>query len=381
MQETFKDYNIILINLDGLRQDRLEICKNLKKISESSIYYPNMISVSPYTLAAHHSIITGLHPSEHGVDAYYNMFKFKKDVKTIPEILKDEGFFTACHIASKSLMTDKGFEKFDIFDEYEIDYKAKHKEIIQELSQKKKFFLFLQYSKLHTHLVKEVLKKYDETNENEYFRNVEENRVRFDSHLDECDDVVNDLLNLLKEFRLHEKTILIFTADHGTSCGEKKGEKSYGTFLYDYTLKVFCIIHIPNFKVQTINNQCSSLDIFPTIMKLADVSDSKYSMNFPGKNLLNITDMIENKNRLIYAETGGLNGPWPSPKKHNVFCIRSNDSKLIYNDTPQTWEFYNLKDDPFELKNIYDENLDNVKKFKEQLLHYMKILNKDTKIS
>ena len=46
------------------------------------------------------------------------------------------------------------------------------------------------------------------------------------------------------------------------------------------------------------------------------------------------------KNREVFVETGGLYGPWPSPHKHNVFCIKFDNGKLIYNDTPQTWEFY-----------------------------------------
>ena len=74
----FSDYNIILVNLDGLRQDKVEFCDNLNSLKEKSIYFPNMITVSPYTLTAHHSIITGLYPSQHGVDSYHHMFRFKK---------------------------------------------------------------------------------------------------------------------------------------------------------------------------------------------------------------------------------------------------------------------------------------------------------------
>ena len=365
------DYNIILVNLDGLRQDRVDVCKNLKEISENGIYFPNMISVAPYTLAAHHSIITGLYPSEHGIDAYHNMFKFKNEVTTIPEVLKNNGFFTACNISSKSLMTEKGFEKFQIFDEYQIDYKSEHKKLLSELSNKKKFFLFLHYDKLHTHLVNDVLKKYNETNEDKYFNNVDKNKNRFDSHLEECDLVVKELLDSLKELKLDKKTILIFTSDHGTSCGEKIGEKSYGTFLYDYTLKVFCIIYIPNEDGKIVKNLCDSLDIFPTIMELANLSDKKYCEKLSGKNLLTITENPNNKDRIVFSETGGLNGPWPSPKKHNVFCIRSKEKKLIYNDTPQTWEFYDLKNDPNEINNIYDENLEEICVFKEKLIIHL----------
>jgi arylsulfatase A-like enzyme len=381
MQGKFDDYNIILVNLDGLRQDRLDICKNFKEICKNSLYFPNMISVAPYTLAAHHSIITGLYPSEHGVDAYHNMFKFKNKVTTISEVLKKEGFFTACNISSKSLMTEKGFEKFQIFDEYKINYKSEHKKLLSELSNKKKFFLFLHYDKLHTHLVKDVLKKYNETNEDEYYNNINKNKEKYDSHLEECDLVVKELLDSLKELKLDKKTILIFTSDHGTSCGEKIGEKSYGTFLYDYTLKVFCIIHIPNENGKIIKNLCSSLDLFPTIAELANVPIQNESIRIQGKNLLSFVNDTDNNDRVVFSETGGLKGPWPSPEKHNVFCIRNKEKKLIYNDTPQTWEFYDLKNDPNELNNIYDENLEEIIILKNQLLDHIKILNKDTKLT
>ena len=51
-----------------------------------------MISASPYTLTAHHSIITGLYASQHGIDSYHHMLRFKKNVITLPELLKNEGY-------------------------------------------------------------------------------------------------------------------------------------------------------------------------------------------------------------------------------------------------------------------------------------------------
>ena len=89
----------------------------------------------------------------------------------------------------------------------------------------------------------------------------------------------------------------------------------------------------------------------------------------------------EVEEREIFVETGGLYGPWPSPKKHNVFCVRSQRKKLIYNDTPETWEFYNLDDDPKEIDNIYDENLSDVKNLKERLLYYLNENEINTKLT
>lgn len=375
------DYNIILVNLDGLRQDKVESCTNLNSLKEKGVYFNNMISVSPYTLTAHHSIISGLYPSQHGIDSYHHMFRFKKDVDTLPELLKNEGYFTRCDCHLESLMTRKGFDEYNNFDEYTVDYKARHKQIINELSKHKKFFLFLQYSKLHTHLIFDVLSMKDKLTDDEYHQNITINENKFQSHMAECDDVVDNLITTLDELKLLDKTIIIFTSDHGTSFGEKVGERSYGTFVYDYTIKVFCLMCIPNHPSKIITSQCNSIDIFHTIVEIAGISLDKPYENILGKSLFRLSDGTENNDRESFVETGGLDGPWPSPKKHNVFCVRRNGKKLIYNDTPMTWEFYDLIKDPKETENLYDESSEEVSRFKNRLLHYFDILKIKTKLN
>ena len=376
----YPDYNIILVNLDGLRQDKVELCPNLSSIKKRGIYFSNMISASPYTLTAHHSIITGLYPSQHGIDSYYHMFRFKKGVATLPELLKNEGYFTRCDCHLESLMTKKGFDEHNNFDENTVDYNTRHKQVIKELSKHKKFFLFLQCSKLHTHLVSEVLSVKDKISDDEYHQNVSINENKFESHLKEFDSVVGNLITTLDKLQLSDKTIIIFTADHGTSFGEKLGERSYGTFVYDYTTRVFCLLCIPNNSSKIIHNQCNSIDIFPTIMEIAGISLDETCNNILGKSLFRLSDGTENNDRESFVETGGLDGPWPSPKKHNVFCIRHNGKKLIYNDTPTTWEFYDLVKDPKETQNIYDESLEEVSRMQNRLLHYFDVLEIKTKL-
>ena len=100
-----KDFNIIVINLDGLRRDKLSLCPILKALSEQSYYFSQMNTVTPYTFASLHAIFSGLYPSSNGVNAYYNMFKFKKNsLTTIPQFLKKLGYYTCCDINSKSVM-------------------------------------------------------------------------------------------------------------------------------------------------------------------------------------------------------------------------------------------------------------------------------------
>jgi len=368
-----ENYNIILINIDGFRKDKIDFCKNLKEIQNDSLYFSNMNTVAPYTFASLHSVFSGLYPSKHGVNGYYNIFKFKKDqITTFPEILQQNGYFTSYDIIDDSVIPSQGFDEKNIFDEKTVNFKTRHSKIIKELVSKKKFFLFLHYTETHKYLVDAVIQKYkQESNDDEYFHNFKENDERFNSYMPYCDDYLKTIIETLKQEKIYEKTILILFADHGTSLGEKRGEKFYGVFCYDYTINVFCMIKIPNTKKQFIDNQCRTIDIFPTILELANIPYDN-SSELDGKTLFSFLDNSTTDERDVFVETGGLYGPWPSPEKHNVFCVKSKGKKLIFNETPNAWEFYNLNSDPCELANIYDENSEDVKNLKKLLIDHMK---------
>ena len=377
-----KNFNIILVNLDGLRQDRVNLIPSLNKLKQKSYYFPEMKTVAPYTFASLHSIFSGMYPSRHGVNGYYNIFQFKDNITTITQLLKKAGYHTACDLIDESVVPKNGFDEINIFDEKTVNFSNRHEEIIKKLSQKQKFFLFLHYTEIHKHLVDAVIKKYDqESNDDDYFLSQDENNDRLNSYLPYCDNYVSTLLRVLEETNIADKTILIFFSDHGTSIGEKKGEKFYGVYVYDYTLKVFCMINVPKIIPKIIPYQCRTIDIFPTIREIISQNMDDSSTNIQGESLFSLIDNSNLEDREVFVETGGLYGPWPSPTKHNVFCVRHNNKKLIYNDVPVTWEFYDLKNDPNELNNIYSENSEEIAFFKQRLIHYLHENEINTKLN
>lgn len=378
----FKKFNIILINIDGFRRDKLDLCPSLKNLKENSYFFSNMCTVAPYTFASLHSVFSGTYPSTHGVNAYYNSLNFKKNkIKTLSELLKNAGYYTSCDVISKLVIPNIAFDDWNIFDEETIDFNSRHKSFIEKLSKKEKFFLFLHYTDTHRHLVREIVSKYkQESNDDDFFSSQLENNARFDSLIPSCDEYISTLIQTLKDTGIYEKTILIIFSDHGTSLGEKHGEKFYGVYVYDYTVNVFCILKIPNQQSKIIENQCRTIDIFSTIAEMVDMPLENEFNQVQGKSLLSLIENPE-EHRDVFVETGGLYGPWPSPRKHNVFCIKSNYKKLIYNDIPQTWEFYDLKNDPFEKINIYNECSDEIKSMKKKLLSHFIKNNIVTKLS
>lgn len=379
--EKTSDYNIIMINLDGLRRDKVHFCDSLKSLIEESYFFSEMNTVAPYTFASIHAIMSGMYPSSNGVDGYYNMFKFKNNsVTTIAEVLQKSNYFTSCDINSEAIIPKKGFDEYEVYDEKIIDFTARHIEIIKKLS-KRKFFLFLQNTETHNNLVREIIKNDKEnSSDDNYFNLKENNDLRYNSHLPKTDSYVKAIVKILKDLDIYENTILIIFSDHGTSIGEKIGEKFYGVYLYDYTLNVFSIIRLPNHSPKIIDKQCRTIDLFPTILELANVPKTEFSEK-QGESLIPLISDNVSFDREVFAETGGLYGPWPSPEKHNVFCIKYNQKKLIYNNTPKTWEFYDLRNDPNEINNIYDEHSEIISKFKKRLIIYLEKNNISTNIS
>ena len=365
--------NIILITLDGFRKDKIGLCPSLKSIKENSYYFSEMNTNVPYTFAAHHLIFSGMYPSRNGVNGYYKIFNFKKDeITTLAQLLKENNYYTVSETLDESVLPRQGFDEYNLFDEKTVNLKKRHVELIKRLSKKKKFFAFLHFTDTHLHYVREIVQKYEKSeNDDEYYKLKKENNEKYEACTPLADDYIAEIKNVLDENGLSENTLLIIISDHGTSLGEKHGEKFYGTFVYENTINIFCIMHIPGKSPRIITKQCSTIDLYSTIAELAEAKIEKKS-EIQGESLLHLIENPSAENRAVFVETGGLYGPWPSPEKHNIFCVKMDGKKLIYNDTPQSWEFYDLKNDPDELHNKYDENSKQINDLKKKLISHFK---------
>ncbi|MCH8003688.1 MAG: sulfatase-like hydrolase/transferase [Nanoarchaeota archaeon] len=368
-----KKFNVIFIVLDGLRKDRIHLCPFLMNILRKGYFFSNMITVVPYTLGSFHSIITGLHPSKHGVDSYFNMYKFKKNLcKTFTQYLHEEGFYAEGNLVDDADIPSQGFDALRAHDEYKDNMVKLHKNIITKANNKQ-FFLFLQYGYLHTECAINVGKKFTDSDER-YFNNLEQNKKNYNSWLKKMDLYVKEIYEHIEKLGMLKNTIVVFFSDHGTSNGEKIGEKMYGTFTYDYTLRVFCSFLVPHTKGKEIPFQTRTIDIMPTILDILKIDADESYEHIQGKSLIPFIEGKERGDRIAFSETGGLNGPWPSHYEHNVFCVRLKKLKLIYNKTPNTWEMYDLENDPDEKNNIFDNNRNRelTTKLQKMLLDHIK---------
>jgi len=365
--------NIIMILVDGVRLDRARKFPNFQGFFDKGTLFSNMITYAPYTIASMYSIFTGTYGSQNGVNNYYGALSYKKEeFKTITEYLKEMDFFTFGDSLNKIVLPEYGFDRLVIQDE---DYNCleKHNIFLDQAKQcterDKNFFLFLHYRCVHDNLVNEVFKKFTDDDKN-YFGNENKNLERYDSFIKMVDDYLGEIYKKIEKLGLFENSIVILFSDHGASVGEKIGERIYGNFCYDYTLKMFSLFIFPDlFPIKESKNLTRGIDIMPTILEICGI---KNKCEIKGKSLIPIIEDKEKMSRIAFSETGGLAGPYPSPKYPNVKSIRTQNWKLIYNVTPGTKELYHLAKDPLEINNLFGQKLVAEKKLLHLLNNEMK---------
>ena len=366
--------NIILVLLDGSRWDRTNISSDFLDLQKKGTFVNNVTTTAPYTFSSVNTIFTGKYGKENGVNAYYKMFRLKDSINFLPELLQKNGYFTTCNLISKKVISSRGFNIYSSHNEYEDDLILKHPNLIKEYFEKSKnkpLFTFLQFSAIHTATVSEVLKKYEWNDENFYTRK-KENLEIYDLAFKKASIYAKKIFQTIEDLGKSNETIIIFFSDHGTGIGERFGERNYGVFTYEETIRTFYLFLGDLIsKNKKSDSLLRTIDILPTILDLCKI---KIPLDLTGESfssyLLNSNEKLSDTS-FTFSETGGLQGPFPSPMEPNVFCIKSSTHKLIYFRSVNKWELFDLKNDPNEINNIYDTGLKLEEKLKENLLSWI----------
>ncbi len=356
-----KDLNIVIILVDGARSDHLEKFKNFDYVVDQGTLFPNEITYAPYTFATTHAFVTGMYGTENGMDSYYGVKNFKADeCKTLQEYLQDAGYHTVGDLLSHFDFPKKGFDDYRVFDEQKDDLLKRHIALVKEMSKisknGKKFYLFLHYASIHTEWVRNVAKKFDDFSE-EYFGNKEKFVKLYNKYFSTAADYLKTVFDELKASNLLDNTLVIVFSDHGASNADRVGEKVYGSYCYDYTIKTFVsFIKKDLFPAKKIEKQVRCIDVMPTILDLLEIIPDKKFKPMQGKSLLPTIEGMEKDEWPAFSETAPLGGPFPSPLKPNVHAVRFKGWKLVFNAEPKTFELYDLKNDPKEMENLDSKN-------------------------
>ena len=354
--------NIIVLMIDGGRLDRAKNSSFFNKIRSKSVFFSNSITYGPHTIAAMHAFFAGCYGIRTGTDSYWSTYKFKKNkFKTLTEYLKENDYYTCADIVSEIVIPKQGFDEFLIHDEKKDNLSDRHIRLLEAMKEKNavghNFFLFLQYSNIHSKISEEVLKVFNNFSK-KYFENRELNEERYDNQFKKAENYLMNILEKITLLDLNKNSLILIMSDHGISVGEKVGERAYGAFCYDYTLRTFAYFLIPDFTPLEIAQQVRTIDFMPSILELLHLPLDKNYSELDGESLLPLIKGHKVPEKIAYSETGNPLEEKKPPKTPNTKSVRTSKWKLIVNEYNSSKELYDLENDPDENTNLIDTNLE-----------------------
>jgi arylsulfatase A-like enzyme/Tfp pilus assembly protein PilF len=363
---------VVLVTVDTLRADRLSSygyggakTTNIASFAGEGVLFENAYVQTPITLPSHASILTGTYPMFHKVQDVVG--KLGNGMPTLATLLKQSGYATGAFVGATVLSSIWGLNRgFDVYDDRfeiregmrQIDLDRVERKADDVLSPalawlgqngSQPFFLWLHFYDPHDPYAAPA--PYSE-----------EFRARpYDGEVAYVDAVFGKLIRELKSRNLYEKSLVVFTADHGESLGEHE-EIHHGYFLYEASLRVPLVFKLPDGRFQgaRLANRVRSVDIAPTILQVLNLQPPA---SIQGESLLGMMAGKRGSVDLpVYAETH-------YPKIHfnwsPLFTLLSGPYKYI--EAPDR-ELYDLAGDRGETNNLAGSNSAVAGRLRTQLL-------------
>ena len=271
---------LLLVTVDTLRADHLGCAGRtgaatpvMDRLAREGARFTAASTVTPLTLPAHASIMTGRYPAATGV-RNNGMFVLTEREVTLAEALKARGWDTAAAIGSFVLSAPFGLSQgFDVYDEAfdmrragpvadERRARTVNDALLRRLGTPSGRPLFLWVHYFDPHAKYEPPPPFD---------------ARFaaspyDGEIASVDEALGDLIRRLGELAPGRPLSILLTGDHGEGLGEH-GEVTHGLFLYESTIAVPLIVRSPG-RVPAgvvVGEPVSVVDLFDTALDLASV--------------------------------------------------------------------------------------------------------------
>lgn len=352
--------NVVVITVDTLRPDHLGCygdkqikTPNIDALAADGIRFERAYTSVPVTLPSHTVIFTGTYPPFSGIHDFAGN-KLGPKQPTLATVLHDQGYATGAVVASAVLDSRFGLNRgFDFYYDH-FDFNRLQESNIEEMERPgnvvadvaldwlqknyhNKFFLWTHFYDPHYPY------RPPAPFGTEYAGHPYDGEIAF------ADQQVGRIIEFLKAKNLYQSTLIVLSGDHGESLGEH-GEKTHGFFIYNATLHVPLIVHLPAgilAKTKSPKELVNLADITPTILQVLNVD---VPSDVQGENLLPVMQgKASEQPRSLYAETF-------LPRLHfNWSELRGVETaKYHFIDAPKP-ELYDLDADPGELHNLFVE--------------------------
>ncbi len=354
--------NILLVTIDTERADRLG-CYGYSPartpvadgLASEGILFRDCAASAPITLPSHATILTGLHPPAHGVRDN-GVFSLDDQAVTLAERLREAGYETRAFVSGVVLNRRYGLAQG--FDGYDDDLWAESDPkmfMIRERKAARTIDTALEWLSGRTGRASRrpflawihLFDPHQPTSPPAWTRSVTVSP--YDGEIAYADRELGRFVAALRERRLLDDTVVVYTADHGESLGEHQ-EKTHAIFIYEATVRVPLIIRYPRlFKAGSVyGGPVRHVDIVPTLLAILGRPGGEQTQGLDltpvGRGEALPPDLVQySESRL--SELGFGMAP--------LYGVRSGGWKWIRAPRP---ELYDLQVDPRELSNVVDGN-------------------------
>jgi len=283
---------------------------NLDQMAKEGIDFTNFTVNSPVCSPSRTAVMTGQFPGRYSIHAHFATLSSNKKrgmpdwldptIPMLPKLLQEAGYTTGhfgkWHLGSAPdapTEVDYGYDAHATFNSPDADEikpnglaSVDHAEIFIRKNKDKPFFINLWLHESH-------LAHFPQDRYTEKFKDLDEQKRVYASVIAEGDEGVGRILNLLKELKLDENTLVVFSSDNGPentgdesrktkreglgsyySVGETGGLKGRKRSLYSGGVRVPFIVRWPGHLSEGITDTTSvmtAVDLLPTFLEIAGV--------------------------------------------------------------------------------------------------------------
>lgn len=272
--------NVLIVTLDTTRADAIGAygardahTPTWDALAAEGVRFTRTYTVTPLTIPAHSSLMTGLWPPRHGVRDNGDYF-LSPDALTLAERMQDAGYTTMASVGAEVTSHHWGFAQgFDAFfddmghspDEQNNRWRVERRgdAVVDDAlgwlgtrDRTKPFFAWVHlFDAHHPYAAPAPFAK--------------GNKSPYAAEVSYADSQLGRLIDALKATHDLDHTWVLVMADHGEGLGSH-GEAMHGVLLYDATTHIPLVIRAPGGgKGTTVDFATSLVDIVPTVLDAA----------------------------------------------------------------------------------------------------------------
>lgn len=203
-----------------------------------------------------------------------------------------------------------------------------------------------------------------------------ERHLEYDECIAEVDAEFGRLITDLEKSGVLQNSYVIVTSDHGELF--ERGEIGHASALmYAPVTQIPLLISAPGQQTRAdFHSLTSNIDLLPTLLQIAgkEIPDWVEGRLLPG------LGGIEDDSRSIFPMVAKDNAAF-RPITHGTFTLIRGPYELFYfmgyPDHPDTFELYNLQEDPDELQDLFSEDITAASQMKDELLEAVSTANRN----